>query len=173
MKKHIIFSLAGFFIAFNLFAQSLGEFKPKDKVHGKLVSKEIYIANFSINYHILSCDTLFHIYLNWFQCMFAYYIQEIQTAVEFIVGGSVWNSEIRFLTEVPSRLRFQDIVIAVGISLGISHVSHMHRPRATRHGGLHQPRPPATFAAAGLRWRLASGVSLHPLGRGNRGAQSR
>ena len=53
-------------------------------------------------------------------CMFAYYIQEIQTAVEFIVGGSVWNSEIRFLTEVPSRLRFQDIAIAVGISLGIS-----------------------------------------------------
>ena len=52
MKKHIIFSLAGFFIAFNLFAQSLGDFKPKDKVHGKLISKEIYIANFSINYQV-------------------------------------------------------------------------------------------------------------------------
>ena len=37
-----------------------------------------------------------------------------------VVGGSIWNSEIRFLTEVPARLRLNDLLLAMGLSLGIS-----------------------------------------------------
>ncbi len=53
-------------------------------------------------------------------CLFAIYIQEIQLFIEFLVGGTIWNSEIRFLTEVPSKLRFQDIVFSVALALAIS-----------------------------------------------------
>ncbi|MEM8572164.1 MAG: lipoprotein-releasing ABC transporter permease subunit [Pseudomonadota bacterium] len=53
-------------------------------------------------------------------CLFATYIQEIQTLVEFIAGGSVWNPEVRFLTEIPARLRLQDILAVVALALGLS-----------------------------------------------------
>ena len=53
-------------------------------------------------------------------CLFAIYIQEIQVLVETIIGGSVWNSEIRFLTEVPSKLRLTDIIFSVVLALVIS-----------------------------------------------------
>ena len=53
-------------------------------------------------------------------CLFVVYISEIQHLIELIVGGSVWNSEIRFLTEVPAKLRVNDLFLAVGLSLGIS-----------------------------------------------------
>lgn len=33
-------------------------------------------------------------------CLFAYNIQEIQALVEWVSGGSVWNPEVRFLTEI-------------------------------------------------------------------------
>ena len=38
-------------------------------------------------------------------CLFAYFIADIQAAVEWVAGGSVWNPEVRFLTEIPARLR--------------------------------------------------------------------
>ena len=53
-------------------------------------------------------------------CLFAVYITEIQQLVENVVGGSIWNSEVRFLTEVPAKLRVHDIVLAMTLSLGIS-----------------------------------------------------
>ncbi len=53
-------------------------------------------------------------------CLFAYFIHDIQLLIEFLSGGSIWNSEIRFLSQVPSRLRLQDIGLAITISLGIS-----------------------------------------------------
>ena len=40
-------------------------------------------------------------------CLFAYFIQDIQAVVEWVAGGSVWNPEIRYLTEIPARLRPQ------------------------------------------------------------------
>lgn len=57
--------------------------------------------------------------LTW-GCLFVIYISEIQHLIELVVGGSVWNSEIRFLTEVPAKLRINDLFLAVGLSLGIS-----------------------------------------------------
>ena len=53
-------------------------------------------------------------------CLFAIYISDIQQFVEMFIGGSIWNSEIRFLTEVPSEVRVKDVLIAVFVSLGIS-----------------------------------------------------
>ena len=42
-------------------------------------------------------------------CLFAYFIQDIQAVVEWVAGGSVWNPEIRYLTEIPARLRPGDV----------------------------------------------------------------
>ena len=53
-------------------------------------------------------------------CLFAIYITEIQQLVENIVGGSIWNSEVRFLTEVPAKLQVHDLILAMALSLGIS-----------------------------------------------------
>ena len=55
-------------------------------------------------------------------CLFAYYIQDIQGIVEWISGGSVWNPEIRFLTEIPSRLRLGDVAAVAAMALGLSFV---------------------------------------------------
>ena len=53
-------------------------------------------------------------------CLFAIYITEIQQLVEKLIGGSIWNSEVRFLTEVPAKLRINDLILAMILSLGIS-----------------------------------------------------
>lgn len=53
-------------------------------------------------------------------CLFAVNIQEIQAIVEWISGGSVWNPEIRYLTEIPARLRWQDIAATMAMALGLS-----------------------------------------------------
>jgi lipoprotein-releasing system permease protein len=53
-------------------------------------------------------------------CLFAFYIQDIQALVEWVSGGSVWNPEIRFLTEIPSRLRLWDVAAVAGMALGLS-----------------------------------------------------
>ena len=37
-----------------------------------------------------------------------------------LVGESIWNSEVRFLTEIPATLRLNDLLLAMGLSLSIS-----------------------------------------------------
>ena len=54
--------------------------------------------------------------------LFVTYINEIQWVVEYIIGSSVWNEEIRFLTQVPAKLRIEDVVFALAVSLSISFV---------------------------------------------------
>jgi lipoprotein-releasing system permease protein len=54
--------------------------------------------------------------------LFVTYINEIQWLVEYIFGASVWNEEIRFLTQVPAKLRIEDVVFALLVSLSISFV---------------------------------------------------
>ena len=54
--------------------------------------------------------------------LFVTYINEIQWLVEYIFGSSVWNEEIRFLTQVPAKLRIEDVVFALVVSLSISFV---------------------------------------------------
>ncbi len=55
-------------------------------------------------------------------CLFAYFIQDIQALVEWVSGGSVWNPEVRFLTEIPSRLRPGDVAAVTAMALGLSFV---------------------------------------------------
>jgi len=55
-------------------------------------------------------------------CLFAANIQSIQALVEWMSGGSVWNPEIRFLTEIPARLRPADIAAVAGMALTLSFV---------------------------------------------------
>ena len=54
--------------------------------------------------------------------LFVTYINEIQWFVEYVIGSSVWNEEIRFLTQVPAKLRIEDVVFALVVSLSISFV---------------------------------------------------
>ena len=53
-------------------------------------------------------------------CLFAYFIQDIQAVVEWVAGGSVWNPEIRYLTEIPAHLRWQDVGAVAAMALGLS-----------------------------------------------------
>jgi lipoprotein-releasing system permease protein len=53
-------------------------------------------------------------------CLFCVYIEEIQAVVEWFAGGSVWNPEIRYLTEIPARLRPQDVLAVTVMALGLS-----------------------------------------------------
>lgn len=53
-------------------------------------------------------------------CLFVYYIRDIQAAVEWVTGGSLWNPEIRYLTEIPARLRPGDVLAVIGMALGLS-----------------------------------------------------
>jgi lipoprotein-releasing system permease protein len=53
-------------------------------------------------------------------CAFCIYVKEIQAAVEWFAGGTVWNPEIRYLTEIPARLRPQDVLAVTGMALGLS-----------------------------------------------------
>ena len=55
-------------------------------------------------------------------CLFAYFIQDIQVLVEWVSGGSLWNPEIRYLTEIPARLRCQDVSAVAGMALLLSFV---------------------------------------------------
>jgi lipoprotein-releasing system permease protein len=53
-------------------------------------------------------------------CLFVIYIQDIQAVVEWVAGGSVWNPEIRYLTEIPARLRSADVAAVAAMALGLS-----------------------------------------------------
>jgi lipoprotein-releasing system permease protein len=53
-------------------------------------------------------------------CLFAYFIQDIQHLVDWFAGGSVWTPEIRYLTEIPSRLRPGDVLAVMAMALGLS-----------------------------------------------------
>jgi lipoprotein-releasing system permease protein len=53
-------------------------------------------------------------------CLFAANIQEIQGVVEWVSGGSVWNPEIRYLTEIPARLRPGDVAAVAIMALSLS-----------------------------------------------------
>ena len=53
-------------------------------------------------------------------CLFALNITHIQAVVEAISGGAIWDPQVRFLTEIPARLRWQDVASAMGMALGLS-----------------------------------------------------
>ncbi len=55
-------------------------------------------------------------------CLFAIYIDEVFSAVNFIAGGGVWDPSIRGIYDLPALLRAEDVARAVALSLGLSFV---------------------------------------------------
>lgn len=57
-----------------------------------------------------------------FGCLFAIYVDQIFSLVNFVAGGGVWDPSIRGLYEVPAELRLKDVIKAVALSLSLSWV---------------------------------------------------
>ncbi len=55
-------------------------------------------------------------------CAFAIWIDPIFEAVNFLAGGGVWDPSVRFISELPARLEWGDVLSAVFLSLGLSFV---------------------------------------------------
>ncbi|MEM9765296.1 MAG: lipoprotein-releasing ABC transporter permease subunit [Pseudomonadota bacterium] len=61
--------------------------------------------------------------------VFTLNIQEIQWAVETVLGQSVWDDEIRMLSRVPAVMVMSDVVITVCISLSLSFIATWYPAR--------------------------------------------
>ena len=55
-------------------------------------------------------------------CLFALYIDPIFSAVNYFAGGGVWDPAVRGIYNLPAELRFEDVMSAVILSLGLSFV---------------------------------------------------
>ena len=55
-------------------------------------------------------------------CLFAIYIDQIFSLVNFVSGGGVWDPSIRGIYNVPAELHLTDVLKAVSLSLGLSWV---------------------------------------------------
>jgi lipoprotein-releasing system permease protein len=53
-------------------------------------------------------------------CAFAIWIDPIFEFVNWIAGGGVWDPSVRFLSSLPARLEWGDVLSAVSLSLGLS-----------------------------------------------------
>ncbi|WP_422072286.1 lipoprotein-releasing ABC transporter permease subunit [Tranquillimonas rosea] len=55
-------------------------------------------------------------------CLFALYIDPIFAAVNYVMGGGVWDPSIRGIYALPAKLELGDVLSAVLLSLGLSFV---------------------------------------------------
>jgi lipoprotein-releasing system permease protein len=55
-------------------------------------------------------------------CLFAIYIDQIFSLVNYVAGGQVWDPSIRGIYHLPAKLQFGDVMSAVVLSLGLSFV---------------------------------------------------
>lgn len=55
-------------------------------------------------------------------CLFALYIDPIFSFVNWLAGGGVWDPSVRFISALPARLEFGDVLSAVALSLTLSFV---------------------------------------------------
>ncbi len=53
-------------------------------------------------------------------CLFALYIDQIFSLVNFLAGGGVWDPAIRGIYAIPAKLQLGDVISAVSLSLGLS-----------------------------------------------------
>lgn len=61
--------------------------------------------------------TLFGVILG---CLFALYIDQIFSLVNYVSGGGVWDPSIRGIYNVPAELHLSDVLKSVSLSLGLS-----------------------------------------------------
>lgn len=55
-------------------------------------------------------------------CLFAIYIDQVFSFVNYIAGGGVWDPAVRGIYQLPAELRLEDVLKAVSLSLGLSFV---------------------------------------------------
>ncbi len=53
-------------------------------------------------------------------CLFAIYVDQIFSLVNYISGGGVWDPSIRGIYNVPAELHLSDVLKAMSLSLGLS-----------------------------------------------------
>ena len=53
-------------------------------------------------------------------CLFAIYIDQIFSLVNYVAGGGVWDPSIRGIYNVPAELHLSDVIKAMSLSLGLS-----------------------------------------------------
>ncbi|MEJ6397693.1 lipoprotein-releasing ABC transporter permease subunit [Yoonia sp. 208BN28-4] len=53
-------------------------------------------------------------------CLFAIYIDQIFSFVNYLGGGGVWDPSIRGIYQLPAELRLEDVLKSVALSLGLS-----------------------------------------------------
>ena len=58
--------------------------------------------------------------------LFTLNIKTIQAAVEWVIGASVWDPTVRYLTEIPAILHFGDVALTTGIALGLSFLATLY-----------------------------------------------
>lgn len=55
-----------------------------------------------------------------FGCLFAIYVDPIFALINVLSGGDVWDPSIRGIYSIPAELRFDDVLFAISLSLGLS-----------------------------------------------------
>jgi lipoprotein-releasing system permease protein len=53
-------------------------------------------------------------------CLFAIYVDQIFSLVNYVAGGGVWDPSIRGIYNVPAELHLSDVLKAMSLSLGLS-----------------------------------------------------
>ena len=66
-------------------------------------------------------------------CAFAVYVDPIFSFINFISGGDVWDPTIRGIYSIPAQLRWEDVITAVLLSLGLTFsITYFPARRAAR-----------------------------------------
>lgn len=66
-------------------------------------------------------------------CFFAIYIDPIFAIINSLSGGDVWDPSVRQISTLPAELRWQDVLKASGLSLGLSFfITYFPARRAAR-----------------------------------------
>ena len=55
-------------------------------------------------------------------CLFALYFDPILAFVSGASGGEVWDASVRGIYKLPAKLQFNDVLSAIGLSLGLSFI---------------------------------------------------
>ncbi len=55
-------------------------------------------------------------------CLFAIYIDPVFAFVDGVMGGGVWDPNVRYLSRLPAKLELRDVMSAVTLSLSLSFI---------------------------------------------------
>ncbi|QIE54709.1 lipoprotein-releasing ABC transporter permease subunit [Pikeienuella piscinae] len=58
--------------------------------------------------------------------LFTLNIKAVQAAVEWVLGVSVWDSSVRYLTDIPAQLHLSDVASVLALALGLSFLATLY-----------------------------------------------